>query len=299
MKILVLSRNPRLYSTSRLIEAGVKRGHDMRVVDYLRCYVSIATGDPIVVFQQEVLSDYDAVIPRIGASYTFYGAAVVRQFQEAGTYTLNPAVGISRSRDKLRSTQLLAGEGLGLPLTGFAHATSDVDGLIDSVGGAPLVVKLLEGTHGRGVVLCETRDAAESVIEAFRQLDANFLVQQYVAEAAGRDIRALVVGDQVVAAMMRTAPEGEFRANIHRGATAQQIELTDDEASTAVRAAKLMGLEMAGVDLLRTAAGPMLLEVNSSPGLQGIEEATGINVAASIIEFLEHNARPGRRLSTD
>lgn len=299
MKILVLSRNPRLYSTSRLIEAGVKRGHEMRVVDYLGCYVSIASGDPIVVFHQEVLAGYDAVIPRIGASYTFYGSAVVRQFQEAGTYTLNPAVGIARSRDKLRSTQILAGEGIGLPVTGFAHATTDVDGLIASVGGAPLVVKLLEGTHGRGVVLCETWDAAQSVIEAFRQLDANFLVQQFVSEAAGRDIRALVVGDEVVAAMMRQAPKGEFRANIHRGATAKRIRLTDDERDTAIRATRLLGLEMAGVDLLRTSKGPMILEVNSSPGLGGIEEATGIDVADRVIAFIESNARPGRRVSTD
>lgn len=295
MKILIMSRNPRLYSTRRLVEAGLRRGHEVRVVDYLRCYVAIASGDPIVVFEQEILKDLDAIIPRIGASRTFYGTAVTRQFEEAGMYTLNPATGISRSRDKLRATQLLAGEGLPLPLTGFAHATMDTSGLIDSVGGAPLVVKLLSGTHGQGVILAETRKAAESVIGAFRELDANFLVQQFVKEADGKDIRAFVVGNKVVASMMRTAPPGEFRANMHLGGTAEEVHLTEEERSTAVRAAQVMKLRVAGVDMLRTPNGPLLLEVNSSPGLEGIETVTGKNVAASVIEFIENDAKPGRR----
>src|SRR5690606_26225459 len=236
---------------------------------------------------------YDAIIPRIGASHTFYGTAVVRQFEMMGVYSANESQAISRSRDKLRSLQLLARKGIGLPVTGFAHSTKDIEGLVNIVGGAPLVIKLLEGTQGIGVILAETRKAAEAVIEAFRGLNANILVQEYLKEARGADIRCLVVGNRVVAAMMRQAPPGEFRSNLHRGGTAAKIKLTPEERSTATRAAKAMGLNVAGVDLIRSNHGPVVLEVNSSPGLEGIEAASGVDVAAEIVEFLEKNASPG------
>jgi ribosomal protein S6--L-glutamate ligase len=293
VKIVVLSRKASLYSTHRLREAAEARGHTVSVVDYLRCYMDITSHRPKVVFQGTPLTGFDAVIPRIGASHTFYGTAVVRQFEMMGVYPLNESQAISRSRDKLRSLQLLARRGIGLPVTGFAHSTKDVDGLINLVGGAPLVVKLLEGTQGIGVVLAETNKAAESVIEAFRGLDANILVQEFIKEAGGSDIRAFVVGDRVIASMMRSAAEGEFRSNLHRGGTAQRIKLTPEERSTAVRSAKAMGLRVAGVDLLRSNHGPVVMEVNSSPGLEGIEASSGIDVADKIIEFIEKNAAPG------
>ncbi len=292
MKIAVLSRKPSLYSTSRLVEAGKKRGHDMHVVDYLRCYMDITSHRPGVMFRGEPLTGFRAVIPRIGASKTFYGTAVVRQFEMQGVFSVNESQAISRSRDKLRSLQLLARQGIGLPVTGFAHSTKDVDGLIKIAGGAPLVVKLLEGTQGIGVVLAETDKAAESVIEAFRGLDANILVQEFIKEAGGMDIRALVVGGRVVAAMKRQAREGEFRSNLHRGGSAETIKLTPEERSTAVRSAKTMGLNVAGVDLLRSNHGPVVMEVNSSPGLEGIEKATGVDVAGHIIDFIAKNAKP-------
>ncbi len=294
MKIAILSRKASLYSTRRLKEAGVARGHDVRVIDYLRCYMDITSHRPQVFFGGTLLEHVDAVIPRIGASYTFYGTAVVRQFEMMGVFPLNESQAISRSRDKLRSLQLLARAGVGLPVTSFAHSTKDVDGLIETVGGAPLVVKLLEGTQGIGVVLCETRKAASSVIEAFKALDANILVQEFVKEAAGEDIRCFVVGRRVVASMKRTGAPGDFRSNLHRGGHAEKIKITPEERSTAVRAAKTMGLNVAGVDILRSNHGPVVMEVNSSPGLEGIEGSTGVDVADKIIEFLEKNAAPGK-----
>ncbi|MCB0258294.1 MAG: 30S ribosomal protein S6--L-glutamate ligase [Calditrichaeota bacterium] len=289
MKIAVLSRKASLYSTRRLKEAGQERGHDMQVIDYLRCYMNITSHRPMVIFKGEPLADFDAVIPRIGASRTFYGTAVVRQFEMMGVFPTNESQGISRSRDKLRCLQLLAREGIGLPVTGFAHYTNDIDGLISMVGEAPLVIKLLEGTQGIGVVLAETNQAAKSVIEAFRGLDANILVQEFIKEAGGMDIRCFVVGGKVIAAMKRQGAEGEFRSNLHRGGYAEKIKLTPEERSTAVRAAKTMGLNVAGVDLLRSNHGPVVMEVNSSPGLEGIEESTGIDVAGKIIEYIEKN----------
>jgi len=293
MKIAILSRKASLYSTSRLKEAGAKRGHTMEVIDYLRCYMNITSHKPVVIFQGQPLDDYDAVIPRIGASQTFYGTAVVRQFEMMGVFSANESQSISRSRDKLRCLQLLAREGIGLPVTGFANSTKDVSGVIKIVGGAPLVIKLLEGTQGIGVVLAETEKAAESVIEAFRRLDASILVQEYIKEAGGADLRAFVVGGRVVAAMMRRGAPGDFRSNLHRGGTAEKIRLTPEERSTAVRAAKTMGLRIAGVDMLRSNHGPVVMEVNSSPGLEGIESATGVDVADAIVQFLEKSATPG------
>jgi ribosomal protein S6--L-glutamate ligase len=246
-----------------------------------------------VIFQGKTLDDFDAIIPRIGASHTFYGTAVVRQFEVMDVYALNNSQAISRSRDKLRSLQLLSRKGIGLPVTGFAHSTKDVQGVIDLVGGAPLVIKLLEGTQGIGVVLAETRKAAESVIEAFRGLDANILVQEFIKEAGGSDIRAFVVGDRVVASMRRNAAPGEFRSNLHRGGSAEKIRLTPEERSTAVRTVKAMGLRVAGVDMLRSNHGPVIMEVNSSPGLEGIETSTGVDVATKVIEYIEKNAARG------
>ncbi|MBD2258190.1 30S ribosomal protein S6--L-glutamate ligase [Pseudanabaena sp. FACHB-2040] len=294
MKIAILSRDQTLYSTRRLKEAGEGRGHDMQVIDHLRCYMNITSHKPIVMYQGKPLEDMDAVIPRIGASNTFYGTAVVRQFEVMGVFTANESQAISRARDKLRCLQILARQGIGLPVTGFAHSTKDIEGLIDIVGGAPLVIKLLEGTQGIGVVLAETQQAAKSVIEAFRGLDANILVQEFIKEAGGADIRCFVIGEKVVAAMKRQGGAGEFRSNLHRGGTASKIRLTPEERSTAIRAAKAMGLRVAGVDLLRSNHGPVVMEVNSSPGLEGIETATGIDVAAKIIEFIEKNTGPNK-----
>ena len=292
MKIAILSRKASLYSTKRLKEAGEKRGHEMHVVDYLRCYMDITSLRPKVIYQGQALEGFDAVVPRIGASQSFYGTAVVRQFEMMGVYPTNESQSISRSRDKLRSLQLLARKGIGLPVTGFAHSTKDIDGLIATVGGAPLVIKLIEGTQGVGVILAETRKAARAVIEAFRGLEANILVQEFIREAGGSDIRCFVVGEKVIAAMKRQAAPGEFRSNLHRGGTAQKVKLTPEERSTAVRSAKTMGLNVAGVDLLRSNHGPVVMEVNSSPGLEGIEKATSIDVAGKIVEFIEKNAKP-------
>jgi ribosomal protein S6--L-glutamate ligase len=289
MKVAILSRSSGLYSTSRLKEAASDRGHEVSVVDYLRCYMEISARRPKILYRGEEVRP-DAVIPRIGATYTFYGAAVVLQFEMAGVFTLNDSQAISRSRDKLRSLQLLSRAGVDLPTTSFAHSTQDIDGLLEVVGGPPVVVKLLEGTQGLGVVLAETRKAADSVISAFRQLDANILVQEYVKEARGADVRAFVVGGKVVAAMKRQGPPGEFRSNLHRGGHAEVIKLSANERATAVRAAKTMGLNVAGVDLIQSDVGPMVLEVNSSPGLEGIEAASGVDIAAAIIEFIEDHA---------
>ncbi len=294
MKIGILSRNPELYSTRRLVEAAENRGHEVQVIDPLRCYMTIASQRPSIHYKGEALEGFGAIIPRIGASITFYGTAVVRQFEMMGVYSINESVAISRSRDKLRSLQLLAREGVGLPVTGFAHSTHYTQDLINQVGGAPLVIKLLEGTQGIGVVLAETEKAAESVIEAFRGLKSHILVQEFIKESGGTDIRCLVIGGKVVAAMMRKGKEGEFRSNIHRGGTAQPVRLTPEERSTAVRAARIMGLNVSGVDILRANHGPVVMEVNSSPGLEGIEKATGKDVAGMIVEQIEKNARPGR-----
>lgn len=292
MRIALLSQlGSRLYSNKRLLVAAREQGHEIEVVPTLKCYMDIASHQPSVHLGGRELQFYDAVVPRIGVSVTFYGCAVLRQFEMMGTYPLNESVAITRSRDKLRSLQILARTGIGLPLTGFAASTENTQDLIDLVGGAPLVVKLLEGTQGQGIVLAETRKAAETIIDAFRQLRANFLVQEFIKEARGSDIRAFVVGDKVVASMMRSAKEGEFRSNLHRGGTAKLIRLTPEERSTAIRAARKMGLNVAGVDILRSNHGPVVMEVNSSPGLEGIEKATGKDIASLIIQFLEKHAR--------
>ena len=287
MKIAILSRNSNLYSTKRLVEAGKARGHEIEVIDTLKCYMNITSTKPMVHYQNRNLDDFDAIIPRIGASITFYGTAVIRQFEMMGVFSLNESVSITRARDKLRSLQLLSRKGLGLPITGFAHSTKMTQELIKLVGGAPLVIKLLEGTQGKGVVLAETEGAAESVIDAFREMDANILVQEFIKEARGSDIRCFVIGDQVVASMMRTAKEGEFRSNLHRGGTAKIVEITKEERQAALDATKALGLNLAGVDMLRSSRGPLIMEVNSSPGLNGIETATGKDVAGMIIEYLE------------
>lgn len=294
MKIAILSRNKKLYSTRRLVEAAEALGHEVKVADTLHCYMDITSNKPTVQYKGGTLDDYDAVIPRIGASITFYGTAVLRQFEMMGVYPLNESVAISRSRDKLRSLQLLSRKGIGLPVTGFCHSPDNIHDLITLVGGAPLVIKLLEGTQGIGVVLAETQKAAESVIEAFMGLKANIMVQEYIKEAGGADIRCFVIGDKVVAAMKRQAQEGEFRSNLHRGGSAEVIKLTPEERSTAVRSARIMGLNVAGVDILRSNHGPVVMEVNSSPGLRGIEEATGKDVASMIIKFIEKQAKPNK-----
>jgi ribosomal protein S6--L-glutamate ligase len=294
MKIAILSRGKRLYSTRRLREAGQARGHKTIVIDPLRCYMNIAPLKPTVHYNGKPLERLDAVIPRIGASITFYGTAVVRQFEMMGVFSLNESVAIARARDKLRSLQLLSRRGIGLPETGFASSPGDTDDLLSLVGGPPVVVKLLQGTQGKGVVLAETRNAADGVIDAFRGLAADFLVQRFVKEASGSDIRCFVIGGKVVAAMQRQAPEGEFRSNLHRGGSAQAIKITREERSVAQRAARVIGLNVAGVDILRSAKGPLVIEVNSSPGLEGIEEATGVDIASLIIEYIEQHAKTGR-----
>jgi ribosomal protein S6--L-glutamate ligase len=294
VKIAVLSRNPRLYSTARIIEEATAAGHEARVVDTLKCYMDITSANPSVWYRGEKLDRQDVVIPRIGASITDYGTAVIRQFEMMDTYSLVGSIPLGRSRSKLRALQLLSRKGLGMPVTGFAHDVHNTRELIKLVGGAPLVVKLLEGTQGRGVVLAETIKAAESVIDAFTELKADFLVQEYIKEAGGSDVRCFVIGRKVVAAMERTSAPGEFRSNLHRGGTAKQTKLTPAERRTAIKAAQTMGLNVAGVDILRSERGPLVMEVNSSPGLRGIEESTGINVARKIIQFIENHAEPGK-----
>jgi len=287
MKIAVLSRNKKLYSTQRLVEAAEARGHEVTVIDVLRCYMNITSHRPSIHYRGEELGGFDAVIPRIGASVTFYGTAVLRQFEMMNVFPLNESVAVTRSRDKLRSAQLLARKGIGMPVTGFAHNPDDIQDLLKEVGGAPLVIKLLEGTQGIGVVLAETQKAAESVIQAFMGLKANIMVQEFIKEAGGSDLRCFVVGDKVVAAMKRQGPEGEFRSNLHRGGSASLVRLMPEERSTAVRAARIMGLEVCGVDLLRSNHGPVVMEVNSSPGLEGIEKASEKDVAGIIIQYME------------
>jgi ribosomal protein S6--L-glutamate ligase len=293
MNIAILSRQSDLYSTRRLVEAATQRGHCVEVIDTLRCYINVATDQPFVFYEGRSLDGFDAVVPRIGASITFYGTAVLRQFEMMGVFAVNESVAISRSRDKLRAMQLLAREGVGLPVTGFAHDAQDTRALMTQIGGAPLVIKLLEGTQGVGVVLAETQQAAESVVDAFGGLKAYVLVQEYIQEAQGADIRCLVVGDQVVAAIKRQARDGEFRSNLHRGGRAQLVEISAEERALAIKAARILGLNVAGVDLLRSHRGPLVMEVNSSPGLRGIEQATQIDVASYVMTFIEQQVQAG------
>jgi len=289
MKIAILSRNPKLYSTIRLVEAGTKLGHDMHVIDHLKCDLVIEKKQPRIVYKNQLLEDFDAIIPRIGASVTFYGTAVVRQFEMMKVFTAVESQALVRSRDKLRSLQVLSRAGLGLPKTVFTNDTKNVEEVIREVGGAPLIIKLLEGTQGLGVVLAENDKAAESVLEAFHGLKARVIVQEFIEEAKGADVRVFVVGGNVVGAMKRQGKPGEFRSNLHRGGTAELIELSDEEEIAALKAAKAMGLGVAGVDLLQSARGPLILEVNSSPGLEGIEAATGQNIAGKIIKYIAQN----------
>ena len=292
MKIDMLARNAELYSHRRLKEAAEERGHQLDIVNTLRCYMNIASRRPEVYYNGEKLVGYDAVIPRIGASITFYGMAVLRQFEMQGVYPLNESVAIGRSRDKLRSMQLLARDGIGLPVTTFAHDPKQTEEVLELAGGAPVVIKLLEGTQGIGVVLADTKRSAKSVVEAFRGAGVNILLQEFIKEAGGTDIRAIVVGGRVVAAMKRTGVEGDFRSNLHRGGSAELIKLSPEERSTAIRSAKAMGLNVCGVDMLRANHGPVVMEVNSSPGLEGVEKATGLDIAGKIIEYIEKHAKP-------
>ncbi|ASK88174.1 30S ribosomal protein S6--L-glutamate ligase [Sphingorhabdus sp. SMR4y] len=294
MKLAMLARNPNLYSHKRLVQAAEERGHSLDILNTTRCTVNIASHRPTITYDGHRLEGYEAVIPRIGASITNYGTAVVRQFEMAGVWPLNESVAIGRSRDKLRSMQILSKYGLGLPLTAYANDPKQAEEIIKAVNGPPVVIKLLEGTQGIGVVLAETMSSAKSVIEAFRGANVNILVQEFIKEAGGTDIRALVVGGKVVAAMKRTGAPDDFRSNLHRGGSAQIVKITPEERSTAVRAAKHMGLNVCGVDMLRSNHGPVIMEVNSSPGLEGIEKATGKDVAGLIIEFIEKNAKPGK-----
>lgn len=292
MKIALLARNPNLYSHKRLVEAGEVRGHDVQIINTLRCYMNIASRRPEIYYNGEKLTGFDAVIPRIGASVTYYGLAVLRQFEMMGVYPVNESVAIGRSRDKLRSTQLLARDGIGLPVTTFAHDPKQTEEVLKLAGNAPLVIKLLEGTQGLGVVLADTNRSAKSVIEAFRATNTNILVQEFIKEAGGSDIRAIVIGGKVVAAMERKGADGDFRSNLHRGGSAKLVKLSPEERSTAVRSAKSMGLNVCGVDMLRANHGAVVMEVNSSPGLEGVEKATGLDIAGKVIEFIEKNAKP-------
>ncbi|WEK47273.1 MAG: 30S ribosomal protein S6--L-glutamate ligase [Candidatus Andeanibacterium colombiense] len=294
MKIAMLARNANLYSHQRLVEAARARGHEIDVLNTLRVTMNITSHRPEAFYNGTPLIGYDAVIPRIGASITFYGLAVLRQFEMMGVWSLNESVAIGRSRDKLRSMQILARAGLGLPVTAFAHDPKQTDEVLRMVGGAPVVIKLLEGTQGIGVVLGETEQSAKSVIEAFRGANVNILVQEFIKEANSQDIRALVIGGKVVAAMQRTGTPEDFRSNLHRGGKAEPIRITPEERSTAVRAARKLGLNVAGVDMLRSKHGPVIIEVNSSPGLEGIEQATGKDIAGKIIQFIEENAVKGK-----
>ncbi len=290
MKLAILCRRPNLYSHKRLAEAAKERGHDIRFINPLSCYMNIMSTNPEVHTKNgEAIKDIDAIIPRIGASVTFYGTAVLRQFEMMGVYTVNSSIAIARSRDKLRSLQLLTKKGIDMPITGFANSPKNTKDLIQLVGGAPLVIKLIEGTQGKGVFLAETNKTAEGIINAFKDLKANILVQEFIREAQGSDIRCFVVGDKVVAAMMRRAQEGEFRANIHQGGTAELIELTEEEERIAIKSAEVMGLNVAGVDILRSENGPKILEINSSPGLEGIESITKIDIADLIIDYIEQH----------
>lgn len=296
MKIAILSRNPNLYSTKRLVEAAEQKGHEATVIDHAKCSVVMEKGNPGILYNGELLTDIEAVIPRIGSSITFYGTSIVRQFEMMNVLTISGSQAITRSRDKLRSLQVLAREGLGVPKTVFANhpKNDDVVGLIEKIGGAPLIIKLLEGTQGLGVVLADTEGSAKSMIEAFSGLKTNILIQEYIKESKGTDIRAFVVNNEIVGAMERKGKEGEFRSNLHRGGVGTIISLTKKEQSAALKAAKALGLSVAGVDLMRSSRGPLIVEVNSSPGLQGIEGATGVDIAGKIITYIEENATKKR-----
>jgi ribosomal protein S6--L-glutamate ligase len=289
MRIAILSRNPNLYSTQRLVEAGKERGHDIMVVDHQKCVLVIEQSRPQIIYKGHPLEGIDAIIPRIGASVTFYGAAVVRQFEQMKVFSTVESQALVRSRDKLRSLQLLSKAGLGMPKTAFAASARDIDDVIKQVGGAPVVIKLLEGTQGIGVILAETHNSAKSVIEAFLDVEVNILVQEFIAEAKGADVRAFIVDGQIVGAMRRQGAEGDFRSNLHRGGKAQLIQLSAEEKATAMKAVKKLGLAIAGVDMLQSKRGPLVMEVNSSPGLEGIEGATGVDIAGKIIEYAERN----------
>ena len=291
MNIAILSRNKNLYSTNRLFNAGTKRGHRIDVIDYLRCYINIGENQSAIYYNGKKLGRYDAVLPRIGASQTSYGTAIVRQFEMIGDFIINKSDAIKSSRDKLRSLQVLAKHGIDMPITGYASHTMDIHDVIEKVGKTPLIMKLLQGTQGNGMVLAETMKAAESVMNAFKQVDADILIQEFIKESSGVDIRAIVVGEKVAAAMQRVAPEGEFRSNVHRGAATKHINLTTEEEEIAIKSTKVLGLSVAGVDLMRSKRGPLVLEVNSSPGLQGIELLTGADVAGEIISFIESSLK--------
>ncbi len=289
MKIAILSRNSKLYSTRRLVEAAEKRGHEVVVLDHQKCVLVIEKNNPKMYYLGNEITGLDAVIPRVGASVTFYGTAVVRQFEQMQVFSCLESQALVRSRDKLRCLQLLAKEGIGMPKTAFASIPKNIDNVLEQVGGVPVVIKLLEGTQGIGVVLAETHKSAKSVIESFMSLKANILVQEFIKEAGGADIRAFVVDGVIVGAMKRQGLPGEFRSNLHRGGTAELIELTEEERITAIKSAKKLGLAIAGVDMLRSARGPLVMEVNASPGLEGIEKATGVDIAGKIIEYVERN----------
>ena len=291
MNIAILSRNKNLYSTNRLFNAGTKRGHRINIIDYLRCYINIGENQTAIYYDGKKLGRYDAVLPRIGASQTSYGTAIVRQFEMIGDFVINKSDAIKSSRDKLRSLQVLAKHGIDMPITGYASHTMDIHDVIEKVGKTPLIMKLLQGTQGNGMVLAETMKAAESVMNAFKQVDADILIQEFIKESSGVDIRVIVVGKKVVAAMQRVAPEGEFRSNVHRGAATKHINLTQEEEEIAIKSTKVLGLSVAGVDLMRSKRGPLVLEVNSSPGLQGIELLTGADVAGEIISFIESSLK--------
>ncbi len=294
MRIIILSRGPGNYSTKRLKEVAKLRGHDVRVVNHAQCYVTVEKGNPVVRYKGEDITNVDAIIPRIGQSITKYGTAIVRQFELQGVFTTASSIAINRSRDKLRSTQILAKAGVGVPKTVFARETSDQQDVIAQAGGVPLIIKVAKGTQGKGVVLAETRKAAEAVMQAFYVEGVNFLVQEFIEESAGTDIRAFVVGGKVVASMKRQSLDDDFRSNLHQGGEGKRIKLTDEERRTAIKAARTMGLPICGVDMMRSSRGPLVLEVNSSPGF-GIEKVTGRDVATKIIEYVEQNAKGRRR----
>ncbi len=288
MKIAILATNPNLYSHKRLKAEGEAAGHQVKIINPLYCYMNVAASNPKVHYRGGApLPHFDAVIPRIGVSTTYYGTAVLRHLETMGIYTLNESIAIARARDKFRSLQLLARKGIPMPLTCFAQSADDTEDLIKMVGGAPLVIKLLEGSQGKGVILADSNQSAVSIINAFKKTHANILVQEFIEESRGADIRCFVIGDKVVAAIQRQAKEGEFRANVHQGGKAERVKPTPEERTIAVKAAKTMGLRVAGVDLIRSNHGPLVLEINSSPGLEGIEKATGVNIAEKIIKYIE------------
>jgi len=294
MNIAILSRGPGNYSTQRLKEVALERGHNVRVINHAECYVTVEKSRPVVRYRGEDLTDIDAIIPRVGQSITKYGTAIVRQFEMQGVYTTVSSISINRSRDKLRSMQILARADVGIPKTVFARETTDLDDVVEQAGGAPLIIKVARGTHGNGVVLAETKKAAQAVMQAFYVEGVNFLVQEFVQESKGMDIRAFVVGGRVVASMKRQSLDDDFRSNLHQGGEGTSVKLTDEERKTALRAAKAMGLSICGVDMMRSDRGPLVLEVNPSPGF-GIEKVTGRNVAEKIIEYIEQNAKAKRR----